>query len=245
MNGELAQQTMRYSRTVKKKAKSQTSTLCPGIHVGESIRTRTTEQGSFLFNILLVGDSASGKSTLLYSFAHKHFCLQHCVTVGVELGSGIVDVAGRAIKLTCWDTVGAARFRSIVRTYYEDAAGALLVYDITRRETFDDCSYWIQKLKAGNPETVVMLLGNMSDVAEKRQVSFEEGRSLADMHGLRFLETSAYTGSMVNEAFLALAKVLYIMNRHVLEVAAARTCAQCARSATRQDRYKSEARANP
>ena len=114
------------------------------------------------------------------------------------------------IKLQIWDTAGQESFRSITRSYYRGAAGALLVYDITRRETFHHLSAWLEDAREhANPNMTVMLIGNKSDLASKRAVSIEEGRNFAAEHGLIFLETSAKTADHVEDAFLQTASHIY------------------------------------
>merc|ERR1711879_190588 len=143
--------------------------------------------------------------------------MTHQVTVGVEFGSRTVDIVGKLIKLQCWDTAGQDRFRSIIRSYYRGAAGALLVYDITRRDSFEHVSQWLQEARANaEPELVITLVGNKCDKVAERQVSYEEGHAFAHRYGLNFLETSAVTGHMVDEAFTVTAKLVYQKNMQTL-----------------------------
>lgn len=88
----------------------------------------------------------------------------------------MIDIEGQNIKLQIWDTAGQESFRSITRSYYRSAAGAIIVYDITKRESFDSISRWLEEAKAnGNPKLTFTLVGNKSDLETERQVSFEEG----------------------------------------------------------------------
>ena len=130
--------------------------------------------------------------------------------IGVEFGARMIKIEERAIKLQIWDTAGQESFRSITRSYYRGAAGALLVYDITRRETFNHLSRWLEEARQnGNPDMVIMLIGNKSDMEARRQVSFAEGEKFAADHGLIFLETSAKTAAFVEEAFCRTAGRIY------------------------------------
>ena len=118
----------------------------------------------------------------------------------------MVSIDDKQIKLQIWDTAGQESFRSITRSYYRGAAGALLVYDVTRRETFEHLASWLEDAKQhANPNMTIMLIGNKSDMGHRRQVSKEEGAAFAEEHGLIFLETSAKTSENVEEAFIATA----------------------------------------
>merc|ERR1719162_2442946 len=168
-----------------------------------------TQQYEHLFKFIIIGDEAVGKTCLLLQFTDKRYRASHQVTVGVEFGSKTVEVSGKMIKLQCWDTAGQDRFRSIVRSYYRGAAGALLVYDITRRESFEHVSNWLAEARNNaDPDLVITLVGNKCDRGQDRQVPFEEGHGFAQRHGLYFLETSAVTGHMVDQAFHVTARLV-------------------------------------
>jgi len=164
----------------------------------------------YLFKYIIVGDTAVGKSCLLLQFTDKRFQPVHDLTIGVEFGSRTVTIDNNQVKLQIWDTAGQEKFRSITRSYYRGTTGALLVYDITRRETFEHLSEWLEDCrKYSNPNIVIMLIGNKCDLEEKRAVSREEGEEFAKAHGLFFLETSAKTDANVDEAFIATARKIY------------------------------------
>lgn len=115
--------------------------------------------------VLLLGDSAVGKTCLLMRFTDDRFSSQFISTVGVDFKSKVLALGGERIKLQIWDTAGQESFRSITRSYYRGAAGALLVYDITRRETFNHLSRWLEEARQnGNPDMVIMLIGNKADM---------------------------------------------------------------------------------
>eukprot|EP00920_Eleutheroschizon_duboscqi_P014972 GHVT01034579.1.p1 GENE.GHVT01034579.1~~GHVT01034579.1.p1 ORF type:complete len:215 (+),score=17.93 GHVT01034579.1:749-1393(+) len=153
--------------------------------------------------------SGVGKSCLLLQFTDKRFRTDHDLTIGVEFGARLINIDGNQIKLQIWDTAGQESFRSITRSYYRGAAGALLVYDITRRDTFNHLTRWLDEVRQNsNPYMTIMLIGNKSDL-ERREVSTEEGAQFAREHELIFLETSAKTAENVEEAFICTARKIY------------------------------------
>lgn len=147
---------------------------------------------SYLFKYIIIGDTCVGKSCFLLQFTDKRFQHIHDMTIGVEFGSRTIDLNNKNIKLQIWDTVsenivflifllisfffcqaGQESFRSITRSYYRGACSALLVYDITRRETFAHLSRWLDEAKQNsNPDMVIMLVGNKRDLEHKRAVRY-------------------------------------------------------------------------
>eukprot|EP01025_Chloroclados_australasicus_P032396 TRINITY_DN3286_c0_g1_i1.p2 TRINITY_DN3286_c0_g1~~TRINITY_DN3286_c0_g1_i1.p2 ORF type:complete len:214 (-),score=21.47 TRINITY_DN3286_c0_g1_i1:325-966(-) len=165
---------------------------------------------AYLFKYIIIGDTGVGKSCLLLQFTDKRFQPVHDLTIGVEFGARMINIDGKQIKLQIWDTAGQESFRSITRSYYRGAAGALLVYDITRRDTFNHLASWLEDARQhANPSMTIMLIGNKSDLSHKREVSTEEGERFAQEHGLVFLETSAKTAHNVEEAFINTARKIH------------------------------------
>jgi len=165
---------------------------------------------SYLFKYIIIGDTGVGKSCLLLQFTDKRFQPVHDLTIGVEFGARMITIDNKQIKLQIWDTAGQESFRSITRSYYRGAAGALLVYDITRRETFNHLTRWLEEARQNaHQNMVIMLIGNKSDLEHRRQVTKEEGEKFARDHGLIFLETSAKTAANVEEAFIHTAQKIY------------------------------------
>ena len=143
-----------------------------------------------------------GKTCILLQFTDNKFRYQHELTIGVEFGAKTIDINGKSIKIQIWDTAGQEAFQAITRTYYKGAIGALLVYDITRRETFTHVTKWLDDVRTNSSKNVtVILIGNKKDLEDKRQVSYEEGEAFAKENGLMFLETSAKTAYNVVESF--------------------------------------------
>ena len=151
---------------------------------------------------------------MLLQFTDKRFQPVHDLTIGVEFGARMITIPQNnddtQVKLQIWDTAGQESFRSITRSYYRGAAGALLVYDITRRDTFQHLNRWLEEAKQhAQPNMVILLIGNKNDLEHRRTVSIEEGQSFANEHGLLFLETSAKTAYNVEQAFLNTAKEIH------------------------------------
>ncbi|XP_058452271.1 ras-related protein Rab-14 [Malaya genurostris] len=165
---------------------------------------------SYIFKYIIIGDMGVGKSCLLHQFTEKKFMASCPHTIGVEFGTRLIEVDKLKIKLQIWDTAGQERFRAVTRSYYRGAAGALMVYDITRRSTYNHLSSWLTDTRnLTNPNTVIFLIGNKSDLESTREVTYEEAKKFADENGLMFAEASAMTGQNVEEVFLETARKIY------------------------------------
>ncbi|KAL9332565.1 hypothetical protein ACSQ67_002175 [Phaseolus vulgaris] len=156
----------------------------------------------YLFKIVLIGDSGVGKSNILSRFTRNEFCLESKSTIGVEFATRTLQVEGKTVKAQIWDTAGQERYRAITSAYYRGAVGALLVYDITKRQTFENVQRWLRELRDhADSNIVIMMAGNKSDLNHLRAVSTEDAESLAEREGLSFLETSALEAFNVEKAF--------------------------------------------
>lgn len=162
----------------------------------------------YMFKYIIIGDTGVGKSCLLLQFTDKRFRTDHDLTIGVEFGARLISIDQKAIKLQIWDTAGQESFKSITRSYYRGAIGALLVYDVTRRETFNHLAHWLREAKEHDRDDrmVIMLIGNKADLVNQREVSEDEGKRFARENGLHFIETSAKTALNAESAFLNTAR---------------------------------------
>ncbi|XP_031114406.1 ras-related protein RABA5b-like [Ipomoea triloba] len=168
------------------------------------------EEGEYLFKIVVIGDSAVGKSNLLSRFARDEFDSNSKTTIGVEFQTQAVEVDGKEVKVQVWDTAGQERFRSVTSAYYRGAVGALIVYDVTRTPTFDSTKRWIEELNTHcDTATAKILVGNKCDLEEIRGVSVEQGKCLAEQEGLFFIETSALDSTNVVAAFDIVTREIY------------------------------------
>ncbi|KAK6958783.1 ras-related protein Rab-11B [Biomphalaria glabrata] len=156
----------------------------------------------YIWKVVLVGDSGVGKTNLLSRFTKNEFNSESKSTIGVEFATRHVTIKGKTIRAQIWDTAGQERYRAITAVYYRGAVGALVVYDITKSQTFDNLNKWLQELKDhADSSARIMIVGNKSDLRHLRAVTQEEGRLLAEKHKYSFIETSALDASNVGEAF--------------------------------------------
>ena len=158
----------------------------------------------YMLKIIVVGDSSVGKSCLLLRYADKRFRHTHEVTIGVEFGSRIVEFQGIRFKSHVWDTAGQESFRSITRSYYRTAAVALMVFDVTKRSTFEHLRQWTSEVFLyAAPGVVMAIIANKIDLDDVRQVSRIEAESFATELGALYFETSAKEASGVDDAFIS------------------------------------------
>jgi len=164
----------------------------------------------FLYKVVLTGDSSVGKSNLLSRYTRNEFNLDSRSTIGVEFAARSIQVEGMTIKAQIWDTAGQERFQAITNAYYRNAVGALLVYDITKHKTFESLERWIKELRDhADPNAMIIIVGNKSDLRHLRTVSAEEAQAYAEKHNCCFIETSALDASNVEEAFEQILTEIY------------------------------------
>lgn len=157
----------------------------------------------------MIGDSGVGKTCLMMRFADDHFTDTHISTIGVDFRMRTVRVDGHLVKLQIWDTAGQERFRTITSAYYRGADGIVMVYDVTREESFDHIHEWLGEVdRYSRPNISKLLIGNKADLCRDTVISHDQGAFLATSLSARFIETSAKTATNVNSAFLLIAKQL-------------------------------------
>lgn len=150
----------------------------------------------------MIGNASVGKSCILNTFLNNIFSSDYKVTVGVEFGTKTIKIKKKTIKLQIWDTSGQENFKSITRSYFRSAAVALIVFDITSKESFLDAEKWISEVEENGNKTVsLFLIGNKIDLETKRCVSFEEAKNFANYYNMEYIETSAKNGDNVNDVF--------------------------------------------
>ena len=183
-----------------------------------SNNTNNANGYDMIFKIVLIGDTSVGKTNILSKYLTDEFDAKSKATVGVEFGVKNFKIENNIVKVQIWDTAGEERYRSITNAYYKGAKGSLLVYDITNKKSFENIEKWISDLKANTGDNISMiLLGNKTDLEEKRAVSIEEGKNKAEFYNLTFMETSALNGNNIQEAFNELITDVYKKNHEFFE----------------------------
>lgn len=168
----------------------------------------------YVLKFIITGDSAVGKSSLLVRLTDQRFLANPDPTLGVEFGSKLITLPeeNKVVKLQCWDTAGTESFRSITRSYYRGAAGCLLVYDVTSRQSFINARSWLADVREhADPHLTCILVGNKIDLCSDdgvpgpgkraREVPTEDAELWAKEEGLLFVEASAKSGQNVEAAF--------------------------------------------
>ncbi|XP_021725439.1 ras-related protein Rab11D-like [Chenopodium quinoa] len=177
-----------------------------------------SQKVDYVFKVVLIGDSAVGKSQILARFARDEFSLDSKATIGVEFQTRTLVIQHKSVKAQIWDTAGQERYRAVTSAYYRGAVGALLVYDITKRQTFEHIPRWLEELRGhADKNIVIMLVGNKIDLEDQRAVATEDAKEFAEKEGLFFLETSALDSTNVETAFnTVLNEIFSIVNKKTL-----------------------------
>ena len=170
----------------------------------------TNQKYDYLLKYIVIGSPYVGKSKILERFVRNSFNDNYLVTVAVEFGEKNIEIEDKIIRIQLWDTAGQENFKSITRAYYKNCACAIIVYDITSEDSFNDITNWIEDCINYSPKTVLMaLIGNKCDLENNRKVSIEKGKELADKHKIFFYETSAKEGTNIKEIFEKTGEKIY------------------------------------
>ncbi|KAL5963697.1 Ras-related protein Rab-6A [Taenia solium] len=161
------------------------------------------------FKLVFLGEQSVGKTSLITRFMYETFDSVYQATIGIDFLSKTMYLEDRTIRLQLWDTAGQERFRSLIPSYIRDSSVAVVVYDICMRESFSQTTKWIDDVRneRGN-DVIIMLVGNKTDLADKRKVTTEEGERLAKELNVMFVETSAKAGYNVKNLFRRIATEL-------------------------------------
>lgn len=159
----------------------------------------------YFMKMLIIGDSRVGKSSILNRYIHDEFDPSKECTIGIDFAVVRKTVDQKEIKLHIWDTAGSERFLAITRSYLRGSKAIMLSYDISDASTFNNLPKWLNIIRRDAEYDVnILLVGNKSDLTDKRQVSFAEGKKFADDNGMEFIETSAKNDDQIDLAFQTL-----------------------------------------
>ncbi|CAF1217533.1 unnamed protein product [Rotaria sordida] len=163
----------------------------------------TSVEFDYLFKILIIGDSGVGKTTILQRFAQDYFSTEYVATIGVDFQIRTLDIDSKRCKLQVWDTAGQDRFKCVVSSFYRNANGVIICFDLTDLESFRNVNNWFEEVKRYCPEqTPIFLIGTKSDLKTRRMVSDDMIKNYTEKNRLSYLETSSKTNENVEKCFV-------------------------------------------
>ena len=169
--------------------------------------TQKEEHIDFKVKIMFIGNSSVGKTSIIKRYSKNIFSTSYISTLGIDFESKNINIDNKTINLQIWDTAGQEKYKVLSKNYYNNSNAFIIVYDITNLESFESVMNWIDQIKENAPENVKsILLGNKSDLEEKRKISEEEGKNLAKKININFYETSAQNGANIEKAIDKLVK---------------------------------------
>ena len=167
------------------------------------------QEAQIVLKLLLLGDSSVGKTSILLKYISNKFDDSSISTVGVDYMDKIIDYNKFKIKLQIWDTSGEEKFRTITKNFYRNADGLLVVFDLTKKESYDHIKSWINEAKENNDKLKTILIGNKLDLKDERIVAIDVAKQFAEKNNLKYIETSAKDGTNINESFQAIIDLLF------------------------------------
>lgn len=173
-----------------------------------------------LFKILIVGDSSSGKTSILDRLVNKQFTTHYISTIGIDFNVKTIKLDNNVkIKLQIWDSCGQERFRSLTRSYYRNSSAFIICYDISSVKSFQSAKFWIDEIEkyVDDKDVIKILVGNKKDLEDLRQIQYEEGQKYAKSCGIDFFETSAKDNFNVDELFHHISSLLNDKSKKKLE----------------------------
>ncbi|KAG6386693.1 hypothetical protein SASPL_151865 [Salvia splendens] len=161
------------------------------------------------YKLVFIGDQSVGKTSIITRFMYDKFDTTYQATIGIDFLSKTMYLEDRTVRLQLWDTAGQERFRSLIPSYIRDSSVAVVVYDVANRQSFINTTKWIEEVRTERGgDVIIVLVGNKTDLVDKRQVSIEEGDNKAREIGIMFLETSAKAGFNIKPLFRKIASAL-------------------------------------
>ena len=176
------------------------------------------ENYEILMKLVILGDVSVGKSNFLYRFVDGEFNPIHVATVGFDFKSRVWEIPNlkKKVKFQIWDTAGQEKYMSINKNLFQRVQGIILMYDITREDTFNNLSKWMEHIKENANGIPLILIGNKSDLNNERKVNEEDGKAFAKNNKIIFLEASAKIGTNVEESFMKLSELI-IENQNYID----------------------------
>jgi small GTP-binding protein len=162
--------------------------------------------------LLIIGDSTVGKTSLLYRYSEDKFNSQHLATVGIDFYTKDEKMHNKVIRVKIWDTAGQERYKSLTNAFFRNAQGIILVYDVSKVDTFDNLKYWLQSINQNlgdKNEIKKIIIGNKTDLS--REIKYEEADAFAKQNNLSYFETSAKLNLGVTEA------IQYLINQIIVD----------------------------
>jgi small GTP-binding protein len=181
----------------------------------EKLQKIKVKSGEYAYKLILGGDGAVGKTSMVHRFVEDRFERDYKSTIGTSIMKKECNFEGlsSAVRFIIWDLAGQTQFKRVRQSYLAKAEAGILVFDVTRRDTFENIENWYYEFIKASDKISLILVGNKIDLKDDRLVSYEEGEELAAKLKLSYIETSALTGENINDAFRMLA--LQIINRYV------------------------------
>jgi len=159
--------------------------------------------------LLMIGDSGVGKSSLLLRYSDNSFNKSYMATIGIDFRCKTVEMEGcqKPVQVQVWDTAGQERFRVLTRNYFRGADGIMLTFDVTNRPSFENVGYWMRQIvELAGHDVIVYLVGNKADRTDHRVILQDEGKRLANKYCIPYFECSAKSGSGVHEAYASITR---------------------------------------
>ncbi|CAK8578798.1 unnamed protein product [Lathyrus sativus] len=161
------------------------------------------------YKLVFLGDQSVGKTSIITRFMYDKFDTTYQATIGIDFLSKTMYLEDRTVRLQLWDTAGQERFRSLIPSYIRDSSVAVIVYDVANRQSFLNTNKWVEEVRQERgTDVIIVLVGNKTDLVEKRQVSIEEGDTKSKEFGIMFIETSAKAGFNIKPLFRKIASAL-------------------------------------
>lgn len=165
------------------------------------INKNSNELYDFVGKLVVIGESAVGKTNILSRYCKNEFNKEIRMTIGVEFFTKIVTIQSKIIKFQIWDTAGQERYKSITNSFFNSTTAAIVVFDLTNYQSFEKVDFWINEVKQHTKDDlIIMLIGNKSDL-KNRLVSSKEIQRKAELFNIEYIETSALLNENINEAF--------------------------------------------